>query len=679
MVQIYKLSLTSIAAVLFSIFVHSGIVNAQSLNARATIEYNFPMNGSKYVPGNTPIILRPSMPIALSAASQSIVAIGTMTGRHDGNMVLSDDKRTLIFTATDPFESGERVSVNFGAALQATNGATLAPISFSFDVQDNELPNPSPFLDHSPATIEAPTNSHSQRSGHNPIHTLSNDTLHVGFDSLTVVINQNPSPGYLFFSTFNYQLFFQDTGSKDAFRMILDKNGNVVYRQQAADREDWDFQPQPNGLMAFFELPRGKWFAMDTNYNIVDSFWTTTPYTTDLHDFQLLTHGHALMLSYYPIKPYDLSKYGGSDTATFIGGVIEEIDSLKHPIWIWRSWDSSHYSDTDATFDFPLVTMPPANTAFDAVHPNAVSVDTDGNILLSARELDEVTKIDRKTGSIIWRLGGKHNQFRFIDDSIHFSHQHGVRRIANGHITLFDNGNYNHTGIHIDTLIDPSVDPPDTELDTIPIKTFARACEYDVNTDNMTATLVWYYADDSTIGSTAMGYVQRLPDSNTLITWGLSPAGAANGTPHPAVTEVTPDKKITFQMDVAEQFAIYRAFKFPSPNYDTGFVSPASPDTLLPSAVTAINATSSTPELGSPYPNPSNGSSVVSILSAPSDQLELDLYDPLGRHVRTYFSGLAPAPAFSLELVTGDLVNGAYELVLHGESGTISRQFNILR
>jgi hypothetical protein len=195
----------------------------------------------------------------------------------------------------------------------------------------------------------------------------------------------------------------------------------------------------------------------------------------------------------------------------------------------------------------------------------------------------------------------------------------------------------------------------------------------------MTATLVWYYDDDSSIASTAMGYVQRLPNNNTLITWGINPTGAAQGLAVPAVTEVTPNKQITFQMDVAAQFNIYRAFKFPSPNYDTGFVAPASPDTLLPNAVASEIPMPNSPELGSPFPNPSNGSSNVSITATPSERLELSLYDPLGREVRTYFSGIATSPVFSLELLTGDLSNGAYELVLRGESGTVSRQFNILR
>ena len=39
-------------------------------------------------------------------------------------------------------------------------------------------------------------------------------------------------------------------------------------------------------------------------------------------------------------------------------------------------------------------------------------------------------------------MGGRNNQFTFPNDPIPLSYQHDVRRLPNGHITIFDNGNY---------------------------------------------------------------------------------------------------------------------------------------------------------------------------------------------------------------------------------------------
>ena len=42
---------------------------------------------------------------------------------------------------------------------------------------------------------------------------------------------------------------------------------------------------------------------------------------------------------------------------------------------------------------------------------NAVSIDDDGNLLLSARHTSAVYKIDRRTGTVVWRLGGKRDWY----------------------------------------------------------------------------------------------------------------------------------------------------------------------------------------------------------------------------------------------------------------------------
>ncbi len=60
---------------------------------------------------------------------------------------------------------------------------------------------------------------------------------------------------------------------------------------------------------------------------------------------------------------------------------------------------------------------------------------------MSGRHLDEITKINHNTGDLIWRLGGKANQFniywpaRGISDVLEFYKQHDIRRLPNGDIS----------------------------------------------------------------------------------------------------------------------------------------------------------------------------------------------------------------------------------------------------
>jgi hypothetical protein len=56
----------------------------------------------------------------------------------------------------------------------------------------------------------------------------------------------------------------------------------------------------------------------------------------------------------------------------------------------------------------------------DWTHSNAVEFDYNGHLLLSSRPLNEITKINRQTGNVMWRFGGKYNNFTFIGDTVPF-------------------------------------------------------------------------------------------------------------------------------------------------------------------------------------------------------------------------------------------------------------------
>jgi outer membrane protein assembly factor BamB len=64
----------------------------------------------------------------------------------------------------------------------------------------------------------------------------------------------------------------------------------------------------------------------------------------------------------------------------------------------------------------------------------------DNNLVVSFRNLNEIVKLDRQTGQIIWRLGGNHSDFALSQDQV-FLRQHYPRLIENGKTLIFlDNG-----------------------------------------------------------------------------------------------------------------------------------------------------------------------------------------------------------------------------------------------
>jgi hypothetical protein len=57
---------------------------------------------------------------------------------------------------------------------------------------------------------------------------------------------------------------------------------------------------------------------------------------------------------------------------------------------------------------------------------------------VSFRNLNEITSIDTRNGTVRWRLGGARSQFVFGGDS-GFAGQHGVRALSGDRIVLLDN------------------------------------------------------------------------------------------------------------------------------------------------------------------------------------------------------------------------------------------------
>src|SRR5204863_9360513 len=74
----------------------------------------------------------------------------------------------------------------------------------------------------------------------------------------------------------------------------------------------------------------------------------------------------------------------------------------------------------------------------DYFHVNSIDVDTDGNLLVSARNTHAVYKLKRRTGAILWRLGGKRSDFA-MGPGTRFAWQHDARRRPDGTVSLFDN------------------------------------------------------------------------------------------------------------------------------------------------------------------------------------------------------------------------------------------------
>ena len=336
------------------------------------------------------------------------------------------------------------------------------------------------------------------------------------------IINQygETAPGYVIGSVQSNNL---EVGS---YFLILENSGNPVFYSKTQSLG----KLQCNGLFAYrTEIPgmskKYTWYLQDEDFIDVDTFQMGNGYLADNHDFQIMPNGHALMLC-YDSQIIDMSQIveGGHPAANVTGAVIQELDVQKNVIFQWRSWD--HIPITDTYQDL-------TQARFGYIHVNSIELDeTDGNIILCCRETSEVIKVSRVTGEVMWRMGAENNDFTFINEHEenaprYFKVPHDVRRHANGHLTMFDNG----------------ADEKDQE------RTYSRAVEYDLDEENKTATMVWEYRNDPDILALTGGDCIRLANGNTIIRWG----GAAKAGEAPAMTEADPNGELVYEIWPAQE------------------------------------------------------------------------------------------------------------------------------
>jgi hypothetical protein len=322
------------------------------------------------------------------------------------------------------------------------------------------------------------------------------------------IVNQyaETAPGRIFLGS-----TFTNVGN---YLMILENDGTPYFyrRFPGGDKGSGEFRVQSNGLLSAYLFGPQYYIIMDHNFVQIDTLKCRHGYTTDAHEMLLLPNGHALFICDDP-QQVDMSQLvpGGNPNATVLGNHVQEIDEQDSVVFEWRCWD--HFSIADAVHEDLR------SSFIDYVHMNAISVDYDGQLIISSRHLSEVTKINHDTGEIIWRFGGVHNQFTYINDPYEFSYQHFVKPVPGkpDHYTIFDNGNFGHPQ-------------------------FSRAVEYKLDTVNMTAEKVWEFRYSPDRYSFMMGSVQRLGNGNTFINWSTWPPGFA--------CEVAPDGRIVYELTI---------------------------------------------------------------------------------------------------------------------------------
>jgi hypothetical protein len=342
------------------------------------------------------------------------------------------------------------------------------------------------------------------------------------------------APGYLFLGP-------SAAGPARAGPLILDDAGEPVWYRPipralwATDVRRAEYRGQPvvtwwEGKMKVIGFGEGEGVIADSSYREVARVRAGNGRSIDIHEFMVTPEGTALFTCFPQRVKTDLSSIGGPSDGSVLEGVIQEVDIATGRVLLeWRSLE--HIPITDSFFP------PKTWYGYDYLHVNSIDITPDGHLLLSARHTWGVYKIHRKTGKVLWRMGGKDSDFA-LDNDAEFYWQHDARHRPDGTISVFDDGAAwfaDNTGRRKN-------------------ESQSRGVVLDIDEGGKVVKLVRSYRHPGRrVLANAMGNFQTLPDGHALIGWGSDPTAS----------EFSADGRLIADTNLGAKHDSYRTYRFP--------------------------------------------------------------------------------------------------------------------
>jgi Arylsulfotransferase (ASST) len=484
-------------AALLAVVAGSLVLSAQAF-AAATVSV-FPVPGSQYDVPKTQITFRGAPVSALGP----IQVVGSRSGAHAGTLLPDSDGQGGSFIPSTPFAAGETVIVTTQLnVVGTTNG------QFSFRIEHPAPPLPPMALPQVAA-------------GSNGLqHFRSRPDLQP--PSITVSRNSAPASNGDIFLTPQF-------GPTQNGPMILDPSGKVVWFQPTpisrktlfTDFRVQNLHGQP--ILTWWQgstnagSGRGEGVIFDHNYRQIATVHAGNGLDADLHEFLVTPQGQAYIIAVAPV-------WIPGHAREVMDSVIQEIDIATGLVMF--DWHALGHIPVKDSYTFG----PKAGGhVLDPYHVNSVSLDRDGNLIVSARNTSAVYKIDHTTGHIMWTVGGKQSSFK-MGPGTTTAFQHDALIQSDGSLTMFDDGG----------------GPPR-------VHQFSRGVRLSLDLKHMTASLVREYVHPPQIASAFEGGEQVLPNGDVFVGWGQQPY----------FTEFDSHGHANFDAHFTVPTSSYRAYRFP--------------------------------------------------------------------------------------------------------------------
>jgi hypothetical protein len=226
--------------------------------------------------------------------------------------------------------------------------------------------------------------------------------------------------------------------------------------------------------------------------------WVISPH-------EVVISGHDAWVTAYKAEQADLSAYpGGPASGLLLDSAVQEYDlKTGKLLYTWDAAAPGHISLAESE-----VAPPPAaagNIPWDAYHVNSIQLVGAHEFLVSMRNTWAAYLVDTTTGNIVWRLGGKANNF-VLPASAQFQWQHDVELHPRNVVSLFDDACCAFAQGKFQAPSGPS-----------------RALLLTLDMTHHTASPDAQYSRHPAIDAAFLGNTDLLPNGNVVVGWGSQP------------------------------------------------------------------------------------------------------------------------------------------------------------
>lgn len=231
----------------------------------------------------------------------------------------------------------------------------------------------------------------------------------------------------------SYAMIFDTEGCLIWYRGNEDIEMSAFHLQQHKTDDKIRYSMHVQTDRSSLSYIRGKHLLMNEKFQVIDEVQVLKTdkhpaMPADEHEFVYIDDGHYIVLGYEE----KTGRVDGYDKPVeYVSVIIQEQKDGK----VVFEWVSDDYFELFGACQEKCI----GSHNPDYMHINSVVIDPkDGHLVVSSASGYYLLKIHRKTGEILWRLGGKSDEFKLASEYL-FYRQHDVQISEDRWVSVFDN------------------------------------------------------------------------------------------------------------------------------------------------------------------------------------------------------------------------------------------------